>query len=73
MSEIISIIYIYIHIYIYTREQYNLKTAHRNTPKLKYFISLEKTKYLPNRIENLDKKMLLSCLAADIVKKQLVD
>jgi hypothetical protein len=30
--------------YIYIYEQYNPETVHRNTPKLKYFIPIEKTK-----------------------------
>ena len=28
-------------------EQYNPETTHRNTPKLKYFILIDKTKHLP--------------------------
>ena len=33
--------------WIYIYEQYNSETARRNTPKLKYFIPIEKTKHLP--------------------------
>ena len=36
--------YIYVYMYIYV--QYNPETTRRNTPKLKHFISIEKTKYL---------------------------
>jgi len=32
----------YIYIYIYIYEQYNPKTARRNTPKLKHSIPIEK-------------------------------
>jgi hypothetical protein len=32
--------------YIYIYEQYNPETASRNTSKLKYFILIEKIKYL---------------------------
>jgi len=39
----------YIYIYIYIYEQYNPETARRNTPKLKHFVPIEKTKHLPKR------------------------
>jgi len=38
--------------FIYIYEQYNPETARRNTPKLKHFIPIEKTKHL-NGIDNL--------------------
>jgi hypothetical protein len=37
----------FVELYIY--EQYNPEMARRNTPKLKHFISIEKTKHLPKR------------------------
>jgi hypothetical protein len=37
----------FVEFYIY--KQYNPETAHQNTPKLKHFIPIEKTKHLPKR------------------------
>jgi hypothetical protein len=37
----------FVEFYIY--KQYNPETARRNTPKLKHFIQIEKTKHLPKR------------------------
>jgi hypothetical protein len=53
--------FIYIYIYIHIYKQYNLETTRRNTSKLKYFISIKKTKYLSKtKLKNLSESAVLN-------------